>query len=53
MKSSDQQIGDVLVVIAGIGRWNKVRHLSLVLGRYGVDFGGVLCLRQWSRQAAG
>jgi heat-inducible transcriptional repressor len=33
----DQQIGDVQVVIAGNGRWSEVRHLSLVLSRYGVD----------------
>jgi heat-inducible transcriptional repressor len=29
-------IGHVEVVIAGEGRWNEVRHLSMVLSRYGV-----------------
>ena len=32
----EQPIGEVQVVIAGDGRWDEVRHLSLVLSRYGV-----------------
>ncbi len=32
----DQNIGHVQVVIAGEGRWQEVRHLSMVLSRYGV-----------------
>jgi heat-inducible transcriptional repressor len=32
----DQNIGHVQVVIAGEGRWKEVRHLSMVLSRYGV-----------------
>ncbi len=30
-------IGHVQVVIAGEGRWNEVRHLSMVLSRYGIS----------------
>jgi heat-inducible transcriptional repressor len=33
----DQNIGHVQVIIAGDGRWNEVRHLSMVLSRYGVS----------------
>ncbi len=33
----DQDIGHVQVVIAGEGRWKEVRHLSMVLSRYGVS----------------
>jgi heat-inducible transcriptional repressor len=32
----DQNIGHVQVVIAGEGRWDEARHLSMVLSRYGV-----------------
>ncbi len=31
-----EQVDDVHVVIGGEGRWSEVRHLSLVLTRYGV-----------------
>lgn len=31
------QLGGVQVVIGGEGRWSEVRHLSLVLTRYGMD----------------
>jgi heat-inducible transcriptional repressor len=33
----DQEIGRVQVVIAGDGRWEEVRHLSIVLSHYGVQ----------------
>ena len=33
----DNNIGHVQVLIAGEGRWNQVRHLSIVLSRYGVN----------------
>jgi heat-inducible transcriptional repressor len=33
----DQTIGHVQVVIAGEGRWQEVRHVSMVLSRYGVS----------------
>ncbi len=33
----DPKIGHVQVVIAGEGRWKEVRHLSMVLSRYGVS----------------
>lgn len=33
------QVGGVHVLIAGEGRWQDVRHLSLILSRYGVDGG--------------
>ncbi len=32
----DKEIGSVQVVIAGEGRWDSVRHLGIVLSRYGV-----------------
>jgi len=32
----DEAIGQVRVVVAGDGRWDEVRHLGLVLSRYGV-----------------
>jgi heat-inducible transcriptional repressor len=32
----DQNIGHVQVMIAGEGRWSEVRHVSMVLSRYGV-----------------
>lgn len=32
----DQEVGRVKVVIAGDGRWQEVRHLGIVLSRYGV-----------------
>lgn len=31
------QVGEVKVVIGGEGRWEEIRHLSIVLTRYGVD----------------
>jgi heat-inducible transcriptional repressor len=31
------QVDGVQVIIGGEGRWSEVRHLSLVLARYGVD----------------
>jgi heat-inducible transcriptional repressor len=34
--TDDRGIGNVHVLIAGEGRWDQMRHLSLVLGRYGV-----------------
>ncbi|MCC7448106.1 MAG: heat-inducible transcription repressor HrcA [Anaerolineae bacterium] len=34
---TDPHIGHVRVVIAGEGRWNEIRHLSMVLSRYGVS----------------
>ncbi len=33
----DEGIGQVRVVVAGDGRWNEVRHMGLVLSRYGVQ----------------
>ncbi len=32
----DKEIGAVSVVIAGEGRWDSVRHLGIVLSRYGI-----------------
>lgn len=37
MEALGNDIGNVEVVIAGEGRWNEVRHLSMVLTRYGVN----------------
>lgn len=33
----DSGVGDVHVVIAGEGRWHEVRHLGMVLSRYGIS----------------
>ena len=33
----DQSVGHVQVIIAGEGRWQEVRHVSMVLSRYGVS----------------
>ncbi len=36
-EAAEQPIGEVRVLIAGDGRWEAIRHLSVVLSRYGVS----------------
>jgi heat-inducible transcriptional repressor len=39
MAGNTTSVGDVQVVIGGEGRWNDIRHLSVVMSQYGVDGG--------------